>query len=168
MHTLDFTPLFRSTVGFDRLSQMLESSLVSDQGTAYPPYNIVKLDDDNYRITMAVAGFAEKDIDITAKENQLIVSGKAAPRTEKKDTVFLHRGIAERAFERRFQLADHIRVSGASLDNGLLNVDLVREIPEAAKPRKIAIANGQGNSAKVLDQKKDDETGEAKGSCGAC
>lgn len=168
MHTLDFTPLFRSTVGFDRLSQMLESSLVSDQGTAYPPYNIVKLDDDNYRITMAVAGFAEKDIDITAKENQLIVSGKAAPRTEKKETVFLHRGIAERAFERRFQLADHIRVAGASLDNGLLNIDLVREIPEASKPRKIAISNGQGNNAKVLDQKKDGEMGEAKGSCGAC
>lgn len=166
MHTLDFTPLFRSTVGFDRLSQMLENSLVSDQGTAYPPYNIVKLDDDNYRITMAVAGFAEKDIEIVAKENQLIVSGKAAPRTEKKETVFLHRGIAERAFERRFQLADHIRVAGASLDNGLLNVDLVREIPEASKPRKIAIS--QGSNAKVLDQKKDGDTGEAKGSCGAC
>jgi molecular chaperone IbpA len=167
MHTLDFTPLFRSTVGFDRLSQMLENSLVSDQGTAYPPYNIVKLDDDNYRITMAVAGFGEKDIDITAKENQLFVSGKAAPHGDvKKGAVYLHRGIAERAFERRFQLADHIRVAGASLDNGLLTIDLLREIPEASKPRKIAIAGGNG--AKVLDQKKDDTLGESKGSCGAC
>lgn len=168
MHTLDFTPLFRSTVGFDRLSQMLENSLVSDQGTAYPPYNIVKLDDDNYRITMAVAGFGEKDIDITAKENQLFVTGKAAPREDvKKGAVYLHRGIAERAFERRFQLAEHIRVAGASLDNGLLTIDLLREIPEASKPRKIVIAQGT-NGAKVLDQKKDDTQGEAKTSCGAC
>ena len=168
MHTLDFTPLFRSTVGFDHLSRMLESSLVSDQGTAYPPYNIVKLDDDNYRITMAVAGFGEKDIDITAKENQLFVTGKAAPNGEaKKGAVYLHRGIAERAFERRFQLADHIRVAGASLDNGLLSIDLLREIPEASKPRKIAIAQGP-NGAKVLDQKKDAQQGEGKTSCGAC
>lgn len=167
MHTLDFTPLFRSTVGFDRLSQMLENSLVSDQGTAYPPYNIVKLDDDNYRITMAVAGFGEKDIDITAKENQLFVTGKAAPHGDtKKGAVYLHRGIAERAFERRFQLADHIRVAGASLDNGLLSIDLVREIPEASKPRKIVIAGSAG--VKVLDQKKDDTQGESKTSCGAC
>ncbi|MEZ0260938.1 MAG: Hsp20 family protein [Alphaproteobacteria bacterium] len=167
MHTLDFTPLFRSTVGFDRLSQMLENSLVSDQGTAYPPYNIVKLDDDNYRITMAVAGFGEKYIDITAKENQLFVTGKATPNGDvKKGAVYLHRGIAERAFERRFQLADHIRVAGASLDNGLLTIDLLREIPEASKPRKITIA--QANGAKVLDQKKDDTQGEAKTSCGAC
>lgn len=151
MHALDFTPLFRSTVGFDRLSQMLESSLVSDQGTSYPPYNILKLDDDNYRITMAVAGFGEKDIDITAKENQLIVQGKAAEREELKDATYLHRGIAERAFERRFQLADHIRVTDAKLDNGLLTVNLKREIPEAMKPRKIDIKAGDG---KLLDNKK--------------
>src|ERR1700722_12175892 len=111
MHALDFSPLFRSTVGFDRLSDMLESSLSSDQGVSYPPYNIVKLDDDHYRITMAVAGFGKKDIEITAQENQLIVQGRQSEREEQKDATYLHRGIAERAFERRFQLAEHIRVT---------------------------------------------------------
>lgn len=143
MNALDFSPLFRSTVGFDRLSQMLEQSLGSDQAVSYPPYNIVKLNEDNYRITMAVAGFSEKDLDIIAKENQLIVQGKAVPRDEGKDAVYLHRGIAERAFERRFQLADHIRVNDAKLDNGLLTVELVREVPEAKKPRKIDIKAGK-------------------------
>ena len=163
MHALDFTPLFRSTVGFDRLSQMLESSLTSDQGVAYPPYNIVKLDDDNYRITMAVAGFSEKDIDITAKENQLIVQGKALEREETKDATYLHRGIAERGFERRFQLADHIRVVNAGLDNGLLSIELVREIPEAMKPRKVEIKNGKSKTIDVKEESK-------KGSCatGSC
>jgi molecular chaperone IbpA len=159
MNALDFSPLFRSTVGFDRLSQMLESSLVADQGSSYPPYNIVRVDDDNYRITMAVAGFAESDIDITAKENQLIVQGRALEREENKDVAYLHRGIAERAFERRFQLADHIRVTNAGLNNGLLTVELVREIPEAMKPRKIDIKSG---SAKTLDVKND------KKSCSSC
>jgi len=151
MNALDFTPLFRSTVGFDRLSQLLENSLVSDTGTAYPPYNIVKLDEDNYRITMAVAGFRAEDLDITAKENQLIVQGKMAPREEPKGAVYLHRGIAERAFERRFQLADHIRVTDAQIDNGLLHVALVREVPEAKKPRKVEIKAG---SAPMIDAKK--------------
>ena len=160
MNALDFSPLFRSTVGFDRLSQMLESSLVSDPGVSYPPYNIVKLDDDHYRITMAVAGFAEKDIDIVAKENQLIVQGKALGREEDKDATYLHRGLAERAFERRFQLADHIRVTNAGLDNGLLTVELVREIPEAMKPRKIEIKAGNG---KTLELNK----GEKK-TCASC
>ena len=149
MHALDFSPLFRSTVGFDRLSKLLESNLPNDASVSYPPYNIVKVTDDNYRITMAVAGFAEKDIDITAKENQLIVQGKAAPEQADPNAVFLHRGIAERAFERRFQLADHIRVTNANLDNGLLTVELVREIPETMKPRKIEIKAGTG---KLLDQ----------------
>jgi len=148
MHALDFSPLFRSTVGFDRLSKMLENNLSSDQGLAYPPYNIVKVNDDNYRITMAVAGFSDADIDITAKENQLVVTGNATQRDENKDVTFLHRGIAERAFERRFQLAEHIRVTSAGLDNGLLTIELVREIPEAAKPRKIDIKAG----TKTLDQ----------------
>ena len=161
MHALDFTPLFRSTVGFDRLSQMLESSLTTDQGVAYPPYNIVKLDEDNYRITMAVAGFAEKDIDITAKENQLIVQGKALERAETKDATYLHRGIAERGFERRFQLADHIRVVNAGLDNGLLSIELVREIPEAMKPRKVEIK--AGSNGKTLEHKE-----AKKGSCASC
>jgi molecular chaperone IbpA len=160
MHALDFSPLFRSTVGFDRLSQMLESSLTADQGVSYPPYNIVKVDEDNYRITMAVAGFGDKDIDITAKENQLIVQGKARERDEKDGATYLHRGIAERAFERRFQLADHIRVTNASLDNGLLTVELVREIPEAMKPRKVDIKGGNG---KVLENGKD-----ARKSCASC
>jgi molecular chaperone IbpA len=148
MHALDFSPLFRSTVGFDRLSDMLESSLSADQGVSYPPYNIVRLDDDHYRITMAVAGFGKKDIEITAQENQLVVQGRQSEREELKDATYLHRGIAERAFERRFQLADHIRVTGAGLDNGLLTVELTREIPEAMKPRKIDIKNGA-----VLEQK---------------
>lgn len=148
MHALDFSPLFRSTVGYDRLSKMLETTLTADNAVSYPPYNIVKLNDDEYRITMAVAGFSGKDIDITAKENQLIVQGKASEREDAKEVTYLHRGIAERAFERRFQLADHIRVKGASLDNGLLTVELVREIPEAAKPRKIEIKAGD---AKLID-----------------
>ncbi len=143
MNALDFTPLFRSTIGFDNLSQMLESSLTSDQSVSYPPYNIVKLDEDNYLISMAVAGFTDKDIEITAKENQLIVTGKAAERDQRKDATFLHRGIAERAFERRFQLADHIRVTNAGLEHGLLNIELVREIPEQMKPRKITISAGK-------------------------
>ena len=137
----DFSPLFRSTIGFDRLSRMLEASALADPGVSYPPYNIIKLDEDNYRITMAVAGFAEKDLEITAKENQLIVAGKTAEREEQKEATYLHRGIAERAFERRFQLADHIRVLGASMENGLLTVELVREIPEQMKPRKIEISS---------------------------
>jgi molecular chaperone IbpA len=152
MTTLDFSPLFRSTIGFDRLSQMLETSLGEGQPVSYPPYNILKLDEDNYRITMAVAGFTDKDIEITAKENQLIVQGKVAEREEKEEAhkgAYLHRGIAERAFERRFQLADHIRVTNASLENGLLTIALVREIPEQMKPRKIEIASG-----KLLNNKK--------------
>lgn len=149
---LDFSPLFRSTVGFDRLSRLLEASTLADTGTPYPPYNIIKLDEDNYRITMAVAGFAEKDIEITAKENQLIVAGRTLQREENKEAVYLHRGIAERAFERRFQLADHIRVTGASMENGLLTVELVREIPEQMKPRRIDIKSG----AKTISGKKTD------------
>ena len=141
-NALDFSPLFRSTVGFDRLSRLLEASSLADPGTAYPPYNIIKLDEDNYRISMAVAGFSEADLDITAKENQLIVSGKTAERVTPDGAVYLHRGIAKRAFERRFQLADHIRVVGASMENGLLTVELVREIPEQMKPRKIDINTG--------------------------
>lgn len=139
-NALDFSPLFRSTIGFDRLSRMLEASTLSDGGSAYPPYNILQLDENNYRITMAVAGFAEKDLEITAKDNQLFVVGKTAERVEQKDAVYLHRGIAERAFERRFQLADHIRVMHASMDNGLLTIELVREVPEQMKPRRIEIA----------------------------
>jgi len=147
MSSFDFSPLFRSTIGFDRLSRLLDQSLV-DEGTSYPPYNIEKTGEDAYRITMAVAGFGEEDINIVAQENMLVVAGKAKPVDEKAQ--FLYRGIAGRAFERRFQLADHIKVNGASLVNGLLHVDLVREVPEAKRPRQIKIEAG---AAKTLEAK---------------
>ena len=148
-NALDFTPLFRSTVGFDRLSRMLEASVLSDNGGGYPPYNIIKYDELNYKITMAVAGFSEEDLDIIAKDNQLIVSGRVTPREDAEELVYLHRGIAERAFERRFQLADHIKILDASIENGLLTIALEREIPEQMKPRKIEIKK----APKTIDSK---------------
>jgi molecular chaperone IbpA len=152
VNTFDFSPLFRSTVGFDRLSRMLETGMLNEQENSYPPYNIAKLSEDQYRITMAVAGFAEDELDITAKENQLLVQGKTKERDDQQGVTYLHRGIAARTFERRFQLADHIKVSGASLENGLLTVTLVREIPEDMKPRKIQILPADG---KLIEQGKD-------------
>jgi molecular chaperone IbpA len=138
MRTYDLTPLLRSTIGFDRLGRLLETS-VSTEGVSYPPYNIEKIDENAYRLTMAVAGFGEDEIEITTQDNALTVSGKAQ---EEPDTAqYLHRGIAARAFERRFQLADHVEVQGARLRNGLLHVELVRRVPESAKPRKIEISN---------------------------
>ncbi len=138
MRTIDFSPLFRHSVGFDRMQRMLDSATRMDSSAnAYPPYNIEQVGEDNYRISMAVAGFGEQDLDVTAKENTLVVSGKMADESE--DKTYLHRGIAERAFERRFELDDHIKVVGGSLVNGLLNIDLRREVPEEKKPRKIAI-----------------------------
>lgn len=138
MRTYDLSPLFRSTVGFDRMTRLLESALKADESAlSYPPYNIEKMGDDAYRITMAVAGFGQEDLDITTQENTLVISGRA--QKEESEGQFLYRGIAGRAFERRFQLADHIKVTGASLVNGLLHVNLVREIPEAMKPRTIKI-----------------------------
>jgi molecular chaperone IbpA len=145
MDAFDLSPLFRSTIGFDRLARLTEAP----RADAYPPYNIETTGENAYRLTMAVAGFAADDLDLTVKENALLVTGKA--KKEDDGTEYLYRGLARRAFERRFQLADHIKVVGASLDNGLLHVDLVREIPEAMKPRKIEIANG--GSPKVIDQK---------------
>jgi molecular chaperone IbpA len=139
MTSFDFSPLFRSTIGFDRLSQLLDQALV-DEGSSFPPYNIEKTGEDAYRITMAIAGFGEDDLSIVAQENMLVVSGKAKLVDEK--TEFLYRGIAGRAFERRFQLADHIKVVGAQLVNGLLHVDLVREVPEAKRPRTIKVETG--------------------------
>ena len=136
MTSFDFSPLFRSTIGFDRLGRMLDQALV-DEGSSYPPYNIEKTGEDAYRITMAVAGFGEDDISIVAQENTLSVSGKAKATEEQSE--FLYRGIAGRAFERRFQLADHIKVVGAQLVNGLLHVELVREVPEAKRPRTIKV-----------------------------
>jgi len=138
MDRFDFSPLFRSTIGFDRLARLVDTATrVDSTALSYPPYNIEKTGEDSYRLTMAVAGFGRDELDITAQENTLVISGKA--QGEDEAGRYLHRGIARRAFERRFSLADHIKVTGASLDNGLLHVDLVREIPEAAKPRTIKI-----------------------------
>lgn len=138
MPTFDLSPLFRSTIGFDRMSRLLDAAMRADESApSYPPYNIEVMGEDAYRITMAVAGFGESDISITAQENSLVISGKLAKADEERK--FLYRGIAGRAFERRFELADHIKVAGASLQNGLLHVELVREVPETMKPRSIKI-----------------------------
>jgi molecular chaperone IbpA len=142
MRPIDFSPLYRSTVGFDRLFSLLDSVSGFDESVpAYPPYNIERLGDNEYRITMAVAGFTQDEINIEVKEQSLTVSG--AKKAEDKERKFLHRGIAARSFERRFQLADHVEVKGADLKDGLLHIDLVRNVPERLKPRTIAIGNGQ-------------------------
>jgi molecular chaperone IbpA len=141
MRHFDLTPLYRSTVGFDRLATILDQVMSADPAqNAYPPYNIEKTGDDAYRITVAVAGFAESELSIEARDGQLIVSGRKADAEAEDKGPYLHRGIATRAFERRFQLADHVRATGATTENGLLHVDLVREVPEALKPRRIEIA----------------------------
>ncbi len=138
MRTYDFSPLYRSTVGFDRLASMLDTVLTSEtSNTTYPPYNIEKTEEDAYRITVAVAGFDESELNIEAREGALVISAKKADSEDEAN--YLHRGIATRAFERRFQLADHVRATGATIENGLLHVDLVREVPEALKPRVIEI-----------------------------
>jgi molecular chaperone IbpA len=152
MRTFDLTPLFRSTVGFDHLARMLDTaSRVDEQAFSYPPYNIEKLGEDDYRITMAVAGFSEGDLEITTKDHSLIITGQA--RKEDGVTQYLHHGIAGRSFERRFDLAEHIRVASASLVNGLLHVDLVREVPETLKPRTIAITGKPAETVKAEDAK---------------
>ena len=135
----DFTPLFRSTIGFDRLTRLVDAATrVDSAAVAYPPYNIEKTGEDAYRLTMAVAGFSAAELNITVQENTLLVTGKGQKEDENGGG-YLHRGIARRTFERRFSLADHMKVTSASLDNGLLHVDVVREVPEAAKPRTIKI-----------------------------
>jgi molecular chaperone IbpA len=139
MTALDFSPLFRSTIGFDHLTRLADAASRVDAGASYPPYNIEVIGENAYRLTMAVAGFAPEDLDITVKENALLISGRAQKEEERS---YLHHGLARRAFERRFQLADHIKVSGASIENGLLHVELAREVPEAMKPRKVEIAVG--------------------------
>ena len=148
MRQFDFAPLYRSTVGFDRLAQLLDSVGGFD-ADGYPPYNIERLADNEYRITMAVAGFGEQDIDITAQENMLVVKGQIKQPDESVE--YLHRGIAQRPFEHRFQLADHVKVVGARLTNGLLDVELVREVPETMKPRKIEIGNGGQARPRVIE-----------------
>jgi molecular chaperone IbpA len=148
MRRFDLTPLYKSSVGFDHLASMLDSlgNLDSDQG--FPPYNIERLSENEYRVTLAVAGFGDSDLMIEMKEGTLSIRGEKKP--EDKQREYLHAGIAARSFERRFRLADHVEVSGATLENGLLHVDLKREIPEAMKPRIIAIGKGTGNG-KVLE-----------------
>ena len=150
MQTYDFTPFYRSTVGFDRLFSLLDQVGNVDTSTTYPPYNIERTGENAYRITVAVAGFTEDDLKIEVKENGLSIRGERKSETSEKSGEVLYQGIAARAFERRFQLADHVEVRGASLENGLLHVDLIREIPETLKPRTIPITNG---SAKVIEAK---------------
>lgn len=152
MRHVDFSPLYRSTVGFDRLFTMLDSLAQPDSGQTYPPYNIERTGEDAYRITMAVAGFSEDEISIEAHRNVLTVKGEKSERDDNGESVeLLYRGIASRAFERRFQLADHVEVKGANLKNGLLHIDLQRNIPEEMKPRKIAISSASAKSAKQIE-----------------
>ena len=149
MRSYDFSPLFSHSVGFDRIQRLLDSAVDRGQTSAnsYPPYNIEAVGEDDYRITMAIAGFSEADLDITAKENALSVKGEIkAEDTDVNGISYLHRGIAERAFERRFDLADYVKVTDAHLENGLLHIDLVRDVPEAHKPRKIEIKRGTSPS----------------------
>ena len=148
MRHFDLTPLYRSTIGFDRIFQLLDQA-ATPEATPYPPYNIERTDENAYRITLAVAGFSESDLSIEVKESALTVTGEKKSEGEKPHREMLHQGIAARAFVRRFQLADHVHVSGASLENGLLHVDLVREVPEAKKPRIIPIA--ANSQAKVIE-----------------
>ena len=151
MRTYDLTPLFRSTVGFDRWSNLFDAALHADDSTAdYPPYNIEKIGDDQYRIMMAVAGFGANDIEITAQENLLVVTGNLGEPREAGRT-YLYRGIATRAFERRFSLADHVKIVGATLADGVLQVDLERELPEAMKPRRIAVESKPSSGTKVIE-----------------
>lgn len=140
MRHFDFAPLYRSTIGFDRLAQILDQVSGVEGESQYPPYNIERLGENDYRITMAVAGFAESELNIEVKETSLLVKGEK--KAETTDRAFLHRGIAARSFERRFQLADHVEVKGAGLKDGLLHIDLVRNLPERMKPRTVAIAAG--------------------------
>ncbi|MEM1365453.1 MAG: Hsp20 family protein [Pseudomonadota bacterium] len=150
MRPIDFTPLYRQTVGFDRLVSMLDGFSATDTAQTYPPYNIERTGENDYSITMAVAGFAEGDLNISAKQGTLTVTGKRADQTDKNVEV-LHRGIANRAFERRFQLADYVEVYGARLENGLLTVKLHRELPETMKPRTIAICVANDDDAPQIE-----------------
>lgn len=153
MTTFDLSPLFRTSVGFDRLARMLNTESRMDQGGGFPPYNIKASGEDHYEITMAVAGFSENDLEITTENNRLIVSGNITDESEDEEENYLYRGIATRSFERRFNLADHVKVSGARLDNGLLHIDLEREIPEEMKPRSIDIQSG----SKLIENKKSEK-----------
>jgi molecular chaperone IbpA len=151
MRSLDFTPLYRATVGFDRIADLMDRVLSTEIAQpAYPPYNIEKTAENAYRISIAVAGFAPEELAVEVNEQALVVTARKAG--DETDRRFLHRGIATRAFERRFALADHVRVSGAAIEHGMLHIDLVREVPEALKPRRIAIALGSPVEAKAVEQ----------------
>lgn len=147
MRTYDFTPLYRASVGFDRMADLLDRVLASEpaQSGGYPPYNIEKTDEDAYRISVAVAGFSEDELSVEVRQNALVISAAKAGDTTKR--TYLHRGIATRTFEKTFQLADHVHVTGAHAENGMLHVDLVREVPEALKPRQIEIARAAKSPA---------------------
>ncbi len=152
MRAIDFAPLYRSTVGFDRLFSMLDNIGQPDAVPAYPPYNIERTGENAYRISMAVAGFSDEELSIESRENTLTVKGEKIEKKEGEETEFLFRGIAARNFERRFQLADHVEVKNATLENGLLHIDLVREIPEAMKPRRIEIVKA-GKKIRQIENK---------------
>ncbi|WP_084861177.1 Hsp20 family protein [Salibaculum halophilum] len=159
MRHFDLAPLYRATVGFDQIADMMDRVLDNDPSTqTYPPYNIEKTDDDAWRISVAVAGFSESDLTVEVRENALLITGRKAEEADSENDqgrTFLHRGIATRAFERRFTLADHVRVEGATHENGMLHVDLVREVPEALKPRRIEIAKADApKNAGVLEADK--------------
>ena len=145
MRTYDFTPLYRATVGFDRMANLLDRAMTADTATTYPPYNIEKLGENDYRISIAVAGFTDAELSIEARDTQLVVTARKADSDGKQ--TYLHRGIATRAFEKSFQLADHVQVTGATHADGMLHIDLVRQVPEALKPRQIQIATGTPSPA---------------------
>ncbi|MFT6193974.1 MAG: molecular chaperone IbpA [Cognaticolwellia sp.] len=151
----DFSPLYRSFIGFDHLAGLIDKASRADKQPSYPPYNVELLAEDQYRITMAIAGFAEQELDIESKQDTLIVTGTKSANDSNKERNFLHQGIADRNFERKFQLGEHVKVIGAFIEHGLLSIDLEREIPEALKPRKIAI-NGksllQQRNANVIEK----------------
>ena len=151
----DFAPFRRSTVGFDRLFDMLENNSVGQAQENYPPFDLIKLGDNEYRIELAVAGFKPDELDITAQQNQLIVSGRKNEESEQSGSDYIYRGIATRSFERRFALADHIQVRGADMKDGLLSIELVREIPEAMKPKKINIGESQREDRSAIGSSSD-------------
>ena len=149
MRNFDLSPLYRATVGFDQIADLMDRVLTNDVSReSYPPYNIEKISDDGWRISVAVAGFAESDLSVEVRENALFITAKKADEEER---TYLHRGIATRAFERRFHLADHVRVTGAAHEHGMLHIDLVREVPEALKPRRIEIAQSKDVEHKAIE-----------------
>lgn len=149
MNAIDFTPLYRSTVGFDRLANLLDSALQHNHGNGYPPYNIEATEENEYAITVAVAGFTESELDIQTERGVMTIRGEKESSDEKRN--YLYQGIANRTFERKFELADHVKVVDAQLENGILKIDLVKEVPEAMRPKKISI----GSSAKTIEHKEE-------------